>query len=59
MISFSITMQKSNIVKINEHDEIKKFSNKNHVRFYNSEKRKLIYTRRKAKVRTSKFNDLI
>ena len=42
-------MQKSNIVKINEHDEINKFSNKNHVRFYNSKKKKIDLYKTKSK----------
>ena len=43
-------------MKINEHDEIIEILNKNHVRFYNSEERKLIYTKRKAKIRSDYKN---
>ena len=46
----------ANVIMINEHDKIVEISNKNHVRFYNLEERRLIYTRRKANVKSKYKN---
>ena len=42
----------TNVIMINEHDEIVEISNKDHVRSYNLEEKRLIYTRRKANVKS-------
>ena len=44
------------IVEINKHDKIVEISSKNHVRSYNSKEKKLIYTRRKAEIRSNYKN---
>ena len=51
-----IQKKATKMIMINEQNEIVEISHKNHIRFYNFEKRRLKYTKRKANVK-SKYKD--